>query len=143
MAKDPVVPIADFPTGYNARYRTKPRLDCSFDVGRTHPEFEAECDINNIMKKYQKNGVLPDGIGVGMYGDFSDAGDFLDSQNVIQRAQEQFASLPAAVRERFRNDPWSLLMFVHDKANIEEARKLGLLKDEPIAVVPPVEPPKT
>lgn len=118
------------------------RIDCSKDAGRTKQSFKDECDINRIMKKYQNTGVLPVGIGVGQYGDFYDVDDYMSAQLVVKRAEAQFAALPSAVRARFSNSPAALLAFVADKANYDEARKLGLLADEvkPIAVPPVVEP---
>ncbi|WNK12554.1 MAG: internal scaffolding protein [Microvirus sp.] len=122
---------------YSARHRVVPGLDCSGDVGRTHPEFKDECDINLIMRKYTKSGVLPGSVAGAAYGDFSFSGDFLEAQNIILRAKEQFSGLSAELRSRFRNDPALFLDFVHDTRNLDEARKLGLLKDE---VVPPAVP---
>lgn len=117
----------------------------SFPVGnsRTKQSFKAECDINVLMKKYESTGVLPPGVGVGKYSDFSDVGDYLDAQVTLLRAQDQFDSLPARVRDRFRNDPAQFLTFVMDPANKSEARELGLLQEEaPVIATPPVETPK-
>ena len=90
-------------------------------------EFKDECDINRIMKKYRSTGVLPQRPG-GMFGDFSEVGDFLEAQNFVRLASERFASLPSDVRKRFDNDPGLLLQFIQDKANREEAVKLGLIE---------------
>lgn len=105
-------------------------------VGRTKQSFKDECDINVIMRRYEKSGVLPQGVGVGSYADFSDVGTFHDAQNVLVKAQAQFDALPARVRNRFRNDPGEFLRFVSDKSNLDEARKLGLLKQEEVTVAP-------
>lgn len=131
-----------FPTRYNAFKRDKPRVEFPPDEGRTQQDAKDECDINMIMRKYVKTGTLPPGMGIGRYGDFSTAEDYLDAQNLLIQARAQFDSLPSTVRERFSNSPVSMLAFVADKNNIEEARKLGLLKDEPKKEVPPVADPK-
>ncbi|AXH73641.1 MAG: internal scaffolding protein [Microviridae sp.] len=120
-------------------------IDCSQDEVRTKQSFKDECDINVLMRRYEVSGVLPVGVGVGTYGDYSEAPDFMEAQNVIVRANAQFASLSARVRDRFGNDPAKFLEFVAEESNYDEAVKLGLLKDEakPRSVVPPVEvPPK-
>lgn len=138
MARKPAVIVEEepgefrmvFPTRYNAYKRTKPKLECPITEGRTQQDAKDECDINVIMKKYVKTGTLPPGIGIGRYGDFSDAADYLDAQNILIQAKQQFDSLPSKVRERFQNSPVAMLAFVHDKTNLEEARSLGLLKDE-------------
>lgn len=129
-----------FPTHYSARYRGSiAGLSCE-GPGRTHQEFRDECDINVLMRRYIKHGVLPEGRSVGTYGDFSEVGDYLEAQQILANATEQFASLPSTIRERFRNDPGEMLRFVADRGNLDEARKLGLLKDEPDgAAVPPGE----
>lgn len=103
-------------------------LDCSLPVV-TKREFAAESDLNVIMARYTETGELPESI-VGSYGDFSDAPDFLEAQIIIARADAQFSALPAEVRARFRNNPAEFLEFVHDDANYDEARALGLLGKE-------------
>lgn len=89
-----------------------------------------ECDINALMKRYQKSGHLPPGMGIGRYGDFYSVEDFLSAQLVVKRAEMQFKSLPARVRDRFDNKPEALLSFIANPENLEEARELGLLKEE-------------
>lgn len=94
---------------------------------RTHQSFKQECDINNIMKKYMKNGVLPELIKRDpRYGDFSNVPDYQTSLETVQMAHDQFNALSAKVRERFNNDPANFLAFVHDDKNIDEMIKLGL-----------------
>lgn len=123
-----------FPTRYNAFKREKPVVEFPPEEGRTQQDAIDECDINVIMKKYIKTGVLPPGTRVGRYGDFSTAEDYLDAQNTLIHARQQFDSLPSAVREKFSNSPVAMLAFLNDRANLAEAKTLGLLKDE--VVVP-------
>lgn len=105
-------------------------------VSMTKQEFKNECDINRIMAKYKVTGVLPEGMGVGRYGDFTGVEDFQHAQEILIQAETQFAALPSDVRDRFDNSPLRLLEFVADRKNLEEAKKLGLLKDEAVAVPP-------
>lgn len=127
-------------------------VDCSVEESRTQQEFRDECDINKMMKAYMKTGTVEPTAAVGRYGDFSSVPDFHMAQNIIALAHEQFDALPAHVRRRFDNDPARMLEFVGDRANLEEARKLGLLVDEssgaiastssvPVASPPAVQPP--
>ena len=53
--------------------------------------------------------------------------------NIIIQAQDQFASLPANIRDRFANSPEKYLAFLADSANKEEAVKLGLV-NAPVVV---------
>lgn len=98
---------------------------------RTKQSFRDECDINNIMAKYRRTGVLPTLIKENpMWGDFSNPVDFQEAQNIVIKAVEQFQNLPAHVRERFNNDPQKFLEFTHKKENKEEMGRLGLLKED-------------
>lgn len=101
----------------------------TFEPSKTKQEFAEEADINRLMERYTLTGEIPVGI-TGTYGDFSDAPDFMQAQEIVLRAQQQFAALPAKVRARFENDPAQFLAFVHDEANYGELRELGLLSKE-------------
>ena len=96
--------------------------------------FRDECDINNIMARFMKTGLLPS-VNSGSY-DFFDAGESLtyhDACNLIAKADEVFGSLPASVRARFNNDPGEYLAFFEHPENYEEAVKLGFAFPKPPA----------
>lgn len=102
------------------------------EPSRTKQAFKDECDINNILAKYNKTGLLPDMIKANpQYGDFSDVPDYQTSLNIVAKVQEQFENLPAKVRDRFKNDPSQFLEFVNNKENLPEMEKMGLLKEKP------------
>lgn len=86
----------------------------------------AECDINNIMRKYEKTGVLPALRADGMYGDFSDMPTFQEACAIVEKAREQFDGLDARTRARFENDPGRFLEFCSDPKNLDEMVELGL-----------------
>lgn len=109
---------------------SKRNVACDPEEGRTHQEFKSECDINHIMERAVRTGNFPPDVKVGRYGDFSEAGDFQDAQELLAVAQGQFAGLPSKVRERFKNDPARFLAWVEEKDNLEEAHELGLLNEE-------------
>lgn len=122
---------------------TAGRLNLAGQLDRTRQEFKDECDINFIMKRYEATGVMPQpwkSPPVGSFADFASAPDFMEAQTIIARSREQFATLPARVRDRFQNNPAHLLAFLEDEGNLGEARSLGLLKDEPAPI--PATPPK-
>jgi len=86
-----------------------------------------ECDINRIMARFEATGQLPEMISANpAYGDFSDVPSFLDSLNIVSKAEAQFMALPAAVRDRFQNSPVNMLAFCADPANAQEMIKMGL-----------------
>lgn len=109
-------------------------------IDRTRQEFREECDINNLMRRFEATGVMPQpwkAPPVANWADFASVPDYLDAQNLLIQARDSFLQLPARVRARFDNDPAQLLAFVANDANREEADKLGLLKPTPPA--PPVQ----
>lgn len=105
--------------------------------GRTHQSFKNECDINVIMKRAMATGVMPVASRVAQYGDFSSVKDYQQSLDLVISAQDMFAAMPSHIRARFNNDPASLLQFVNDKANFDEAVKLGLIEPKVASPVLP------
>ena len=103
--------------------------------GRTKQSFREECDINGIMARYNRTGLLPRSRLAGCYGDVSALTSYQDGLDLVGRIDDAFNALPAAVRSRFRNDPMSLLSFLSDPSNYHEAVQLGLI-DKTTAVGP-------
>lgn len=131
-----IVPF--FRTAYNYDRNAVSRetaLVCK-DASRTKQSFKDETDINNIVRRFGLTGELPTSLKVPTYEDFSAVVDFQSAMNIVIRAEKAFAEMPADVRRRFDNDPGKFMAFVHDDANKDEARKLGLLVPEPSAPVP-------
>lgn len=112
-----------FRTHYH-RVKT-PGIECG--GGRTKVNHANECDINQIMKKFQKTGVLPETIKKNpQYGNFAEAHTYQEAQNIVILAQEQFQGLPSAVRERFGNDPQNFLAYASNPQNAQGMVDLGL-----------------
>ncbi len=97
----------------------------------TEKAHAGQTNINDIVRKYQKTGVLPEPVSNGVYGDFSTATDYHDAQNRLIAAKDQFMALPADVRSLFDNDPGHMFEFVNDPENAEECREIGLLPQLP------------
>jgi len=94
---------------------------------RTQQQFKDDVNVNNIMKKYHRTGQLTHlNMRAGKYADISNAQDFFDSVNQITKAQEAFQQLPSHLRKRFGNDPGTMLEFIHNPDNYDEAVKLGI-----------------
>ncbi len=111
-------------------YGPKQRQQIHFpEQGRTKQAMQAECDINNIMAKFQKTGVI-DFVNKHspQFGDATGI-EFQDAMEKVAKSREMFAELPSKVRKRFDNDPAQFLDFVNDPENEAEARVLGLTKD--------------
>lgn len=101
-------------------------------TGRTKQSFKEECDINSILKKFERTGVVPGNAKTPKYGDFSEGTTYQEALNLVITAEQQFASLPARARERFQNDPAKFLDFATNASNADEMAKMGLIKPEAI-----------
>lgn len=99
------------------------------------------CNINNIMDKYRKTGLLEHVNQFrGNYGDFTSAPTYHEAFNKLVEAQEMFMTLPANVRDKFANDPGLFLEYVSDENNQAGMEELGLLPKK--APAKPQEPAK-
>lgn len=104
------------------------QLHCK-DKSRAHQSFKAECDINNILKKFHKTGIIDHYSQFkGEYGDFTSSTDYHENLIAMQKANDAFASLPSPIRTKFDNDPTLFLDFVHDPDNEEEMIEMGLAR---------------
>ncbi len=94
--------------------------------------FASECDINNIMRKYQKTGLIEHlNTHQGDYGNFIGFEDYHQSLNQILEAQESFASIPSSVRRQFNNDPEVFLKFAQNPENLDQMIEMGLAPPRP------------
>lgn len=120
------------------------------DIGgpsRTRQEFAEECDVNVLMKRYERTGVLPQ-FGAerkAMYLDLASVPTFHEAMDVLVQAEYAFGRLPAAVRKEFDNDPGKFVAFAEDRKNLEQMRKWGLAPPAEVAGaantnLPPVAP---
>lgn len=100
-------------------------LECK-DPTRAQQQFKDECDINVLFGRYLETGEMPQVLDGLSYGNFEGIFDFQTAMNSVRLAQEQFATLPARIKNRFDNDPQKLIAFLDDPENREEAEFLGL-----------------
>ncbi|AXL15018.1 internal scaffolding protein [Microviridae sp.] len=99
--------------------------DCEPLTEQHHKE---ECDILNIVKKYDK---LQIDLSQFMFDesdcmDITDAPTYLEAMNQVSEANSLFDGLPARIRARFANSPNHFLEFMQDDRNIDEIEKMGL-----------------
>jgi len=101
----------------------------------TKQEFAQEADINYIANRALRTGQPPmTGFGIPMrasnrkpiYGDFT-AHDYHGMLNTVADIQTKFNMLPARIRSKFRGSPETLMRWLEDEKNYDEAVKLGLL----------------
>jgi len=92
----------------------------------TKQEFKGECDINNIIARFHRDGFTRHlARGVPQFVDVSLVPDFRTAIEQVRAAEKFFGGLPAKVRARFGNDAARYL----DEAGSlsrEELRELGM-----------------
>lgn len=105
----------------------------------TKQSFKDECDINNIMAKFERTALLEHvNQHQGNYGDFTDAPqDYHEAMNQVIAADDMFQTIPAKLRAAFNNDPGEFLAFTNDPENLDRMRDLGLLPSIRAAEQPP------
>lgn len=109
----------------------KPKVLCTMEERRTKSEFKDDCDINLIISRYRKTGILPDlaRAAAARFGDFSQIPSYQEMQDKLNAAEEMFAALPAKVRKEFDNDPGLFIAAADTEEGRETLKKLGLGKE--------------
>jgi len=101
------------------------------DPSLTQQHFADDADINNILARFQKTGLLTDPLNPPsnrpQFGDFSHDFNYQEAQNTIAYANQAFMELPSGLRKRFNNDPAELLAFLEQEENRDAAISLGLV----------------
>lgn len=96
----------------------------------TNQAAKKSCDVNEIIKNYDKTGIISNVSKFeAKFGDMSGV-DFKNMQDKVTNAHSQFMTLPSHIRARFNNDPGSLLDFMEDPANRPKAIELGLINKD-------------
>ncbi len=125
-------------THYTAADRPPKVVLTDFDVSKTRQSEAAATNINTIMARYDKTGVLPVDSRQAFYADVSQMGDYRTALEQVRVADDAFMALPANVRAQFENDPALFLDFTSDPANRDQMREMGLIEkkpeDEPVVV---------
>jgi len=115
---------------FYSRYSPPPQVSIDkFDESLAQQHFANEVNINQIIARYNKTGVMPSGDVQPSFGDFGSMADFQSAQTLIAQAKQSFDLLPSDLRYRFNNDPAQLLHFFEKEENRLEAVRLGLVND--------------
>lgn len=96
-----------------------------------------EADINAIMARYAKTGVIsPDVISrrAGVFADVGKFGDYGTLLDAVCSVQEEFDALNPEIREKFNNSPEELINWLQDSDNYDEAVRYGLVVKHPSTV---------
>lgn len=107
-------------------------LKC-LDDSLTQQQFKDEADINTIVDRFMKSGVLPTPVNMPQYVDYEGVFDFQSAMNAVRQADENFMRMDAKLRARFNNSPQEFLEFFANPENTDEAIRLGLAIPKAVA----------
>jgi len=113
----------------------------------TKQAMKKDCDINLIVKRHAQTGMWDHLNNVRpTYGDTTGSVELAAAIGLVERADDNFDKLPAAVRRVVDNDPHKFLEALSDEGGFRALVEAGLPVDKgdrPIEVVvtnPPAEP---
>lgn len=112
-------------------------IDFAGEKSLTRQSEAKDCDINVIMARFEKTGMLPQTARDALYLDVSAMPDYRQTMDQINTARDYFMSLPAMLRSKFNNDPATFLDFMSDDNNRQQAIELGLLPEPESIEAPP------
>ncbi len=113
-------------------YEPRERVQIDFpNPSRTKQAFKDEADINRILDKYHRTGLIPTYDQPQQYGDYTEVMCYHTAQNKIAEGKTAFENLPSKIRKRFHNDPGQFLDFIYDETNLPEMVELGLAMPRP------------
>jgi phage internal scaffolding protein len=95
----------------------------------TQQHFKEECEIINIIKKHDRNGIIEHvQRGQARYGDFSEVADYREALDLVRDAKNEFMTIPSEIRKKFDNDPGKFYEFVSNPDNKEELQTMGFIE---------------
>ncbi len=119
-------------------YQPHDRVQIRFDLPTmTKQSFADECNVNNIMKRFERTGIL-DHLNThrGDYANYVGVEDYKTSLDRIHAANDAFMTIPAAVRAKFDNDAGKFVAFAENPDNLDEMVSLGLANRPPVGDAP-------
>lgn len=111
-------------------------LKCD-DPSLAQQQFKEDADINVLLERFRVTGVMPAGVKVPQFGDFSGIKDFREAQDYLLQAKNSFMDLPPDIRAKFNHDPATFVDFATNPENIDSLRSLGLAPTPPVPPSPP------
>jgi phage internal scaffolding protein len=113
---------------FRTAYGSKLKVAIATGDGLTEQNHKDETDINNIVRKYNKTGLI-DHLNQfeQKYADMTGY-DYQDAMNTVAAANSMFEGLPSSIRNRFENDPAKFINFVDDESNYDALAEMGLVK---------------
>lgn len=96
-------------------------------VGRTKQSMKDSCDIQAIVRRFEKTGLM-DHVSRAMpqFLDVSEVSDYKSALDQVRTAEAYFMGLPAKVREVFDNDAVQFLAAYDGGLDEAQLKALGL-----------------
>lgn len=119
-----------FSSAYDNHAASLAGFDCSEPTcgSLTRSEFVQDCDINAIMARYVRTGILDHATSlIPAFADVSALGDYATLKGKLEIASNAFLELPAKLRDMVGNDPANFLSFVADPENSSVLAEYGLI----------------
>lgn len=108
-----------------------------YDVSRTKQKFKEECDINNILKKFQRTGAITHVQRHGARYGFASGVDFAEAARLVAEGVRQFEELPSSLRQEFETAE-NFMIWAEKATASEIAEKFG---EAPLPVEDPLPGP--
>lgn len=138
--------VIPFRTAYDGKRVNTSDVDFTDTESMTEQCHKNDCDINTIIRKYDKTGLITHvNQAVARYGDFTLVNEYQENLQMVINAQVAFDELPAHIRKKFGNDPGAFFEFATDPSNLDKMIEFGLANKPVIeqVVAPVVEPTPT
>lgn len=112
-----------FVTAYGKKIKYRYKSNAPTLTEQAHKD---STDINKIIEKYKRTGVMEHIARTQPKYDVATPYDYHEAMNVIANANSEFEKIPAKIRAMFNNNPMDFFEFVQDEKNIEKMQDLGL-----------------
>jgi len=102
------------------------------DQGRTKQSFKTECDINFIVDRAKRTGIVDHlNTKTPIFGDFTNVPSYQERLDSVIAVNAAFEQVPAKIRKLFNNDAGEFVAFAQDPANSDQLVKWGLAAKRP------------
>lgn len=110
-------------------------------VSMTQQHHIKNTNVNAIMRRFERTGVLPVRTAQPLQGPIPDVESFHEAMNIVIQGRQAFDQLPSQIREEFGNSPEAFLHAFGDETQHDRLRELKLMAPKPVDPPPPEEPP--
>ncbi len=84
------------------------------------------CDVNSIMARFQKSGIIDHHAKHGLHYGEVPAIDYREAMEIVATSNSMFAELPSKARQYFDNDPAKFLEYTENPENHTKLTELDI-----------------